>query len=510
MVDANEIAIVGMSCRMPGASDLESFWRLLRDGREAIGSAPADRPRIEEKAGFLASASEFDADFFGVAPNEARAIDPQQLLGLELSWEALEDAGYRDRDGARAGVFLGSTGTDFAEIEASRGKPGVGRHSLSGVGRGVAANRISNYYGFTGPSIVVDSGQSSSLVAVHLACESVRGGECDVALAGGLNLILSPLGGERYEQFGAHSPSGRCYTFDERADGTVRGEGGGIVVLKPLARAVADGDRIYAVIRGSAINSGNERQVLSAPSMSAQTAVIRAALAAADVEPASVDYVELHGTGTPAGDPVEARALGEIYGAGRSGSAPLAVGSVKTNIGHLEGAAGIAGLIKTVLSLRHRELAPSLNFHTANPQIPLEALRLRVQTATEHWPGAAQRRAGVSSFGMGGTNAHVILEEAPAPVAGDAGVAAADRPVTWVLSGQSPEALRQQAVRLQEWLAGHPAGDAADVAYSLIHSRTALDWRGAVVGRDRDGLMAGLAALADPVARVSEEAAVVS
>ncbi|WP_433754965.1 SDR family NAD(P)-dependent oxidoreductase [Nocardia sp. CA-135398] len=510
MVDANEIAIVGMSCRMPGASDLESFWRLLRDGREAIGSAPADRPRIEEKAGFLASASEFDADFFGVAPNEARAIDPQQLLGLELSWEAIEDAGYRDRDGARAGVFLGSTGTDFAEIEASRGKPGVGRHSLSGVGRGVAANRISNYYGFTGPSIVVDSGQSSSLVAVHLACESLRGGECDVALAGGLNLILSPLGGERYEQFGAHSPSGRCYTFDERADGTVRGEGGGIVVLKPLARAVADGDRIYAVIRGSAINSGNERQVLSAPSVSAQTAVIRAALAAADVEPASVDYVELHGTGTPAGDPVEARALGEIYGAGRSGSAPLAVGSVKTNIGHLEGAAGIAGLIKTVLSLRHRELTPSLNFHTANPQIPLDALRLRVQTATEHWPGAAQRRAGVSSFGMGGTNAHVILEEAPAPVAGDASVAAADRPVTWVLSGQSPEALRQQAVRLQEWLTGHPAGDAADVAYSLIHSRTALDWRGAVIGHDADAMGVALAALADPVAQASEGAAVVS
>ncbi|MEV5647451.1 SDR family NAD(P)-dependent oxidoreductase [Nocardia sp. NPDC052254] len=511
MVVGNEIAIVGMSCRMPGASDLESFRRLLRGGREAIGSAPADRPGIDETAGFLDSASEFDADFFGVPPNEARGIDPQQLLGLELSWEALEDAGYRDRQGARAGVFLGSTGTDFAEIEATRGKSGVGRHTLSGVGRGVAANRISNHYGFTGPSIVVDSGQSSSLVAVHVACESLRGGECDVALAGGLNLILSPLGGQRYEQFGAHSPSGRCYTFDDRADGTVRGEGGGIVVLKPLARAVADGDRIYAVIRGSALNSGNERQVLSAPSVSAQAAVIRAALAAADVEPASVGYVELHGTGTPAGDPVEAQALGETYGRVRPENSPLAVGSVKTNIGHLEGAAGIAGLIKTALSLRHRELLPSLNFRTANPLIPLDELRLRIQTVTQDWSATAPRRAGVSSFGMGGTNAHVLLEEAPATVGGDTPVVGSDgtRPVTWMLSARSPKALQEQAVRLQQWLADHPASDAGAVAHSLIRSRTALECRGAVVGHDIDGLGAGLAALAGPATGASGELPVV-
>jgi polyketide synthase 12 len=408
-----EIAIVGMSCRMPGASDLEQFRRLLRDGCDAIGSAPADRPGIGETAGFLDSASEFDADFFGVPPNEARSIDPQQLLGLELSWEALEDAGYRGRHGARAGVFLGSTGTDFVEVVASQGSSSVGRHSLWAVGRGVAANRISNFYGFTGPSIVVDSGQSSWLVAVHVACESLRGGECDVALAGGLNLILSPLSGERYEHFGAHSPSGKCHTFDVDADGTVRGEGGGIVVLKPLARAVADGDRVYAVVRGSAVNNGNERQVLSAPSVAAQMAVLRMALAAADVEAASVQYVELHGTGTPVGDPVEAAALGETYGVGRPAGVPLAVGSVKTNIGHLEGAAGIAGLIKTALSLRHGELVPSLNFRTPNPGIPLDVLGLRVQTETEHWPAAAVRRAGVSSFGMGGTNAHVVVEQAP-------------------------------------------------------------------------------------------------
>ncbi|NEW42936.1 SDR family NAD(P)-dependent oxidoreductase [Nocardia cyriacigeorgica] len=496
---ANEIAIVGMSCRLPGAADLTQFWRLLRDGREAIGSAPADRPGVDETAGFLDTATEFDADFFGVPPNEARSIDPQQLLGLELSWEALEDARLLDRHGARAGVFLGSTGTDFAEIVAAQGRSGLGRHTLSAVGRGMAANRISNYYGFTGPSLVVDSGQSSSLVAVHLACASLRSGECDIALAGGLNLILSPLSGERYEHFGAHSPSGKCYTFDERADGTVRGEGGGVIVLKPLARAVADGDRIYAVIRGSAVDSGNERRVLGAPSTAAQTSVIRDALTAAAVDPASVHYVELHGTGTPAGDPVEATALGDTYGATRSADSALIVGSVKTNIGHLEGAAGIVGLIKTALCLRHRELVPSLNFHTPNPRIPLAALGLRVATATEPWSAATLRRAGVSSFGMGGTNAHAVLEEAPVPAAGEPVTAAErTRPVALVLSGQSPAALRAQAVRLREWLAEHPGADATEVAHSLLRSRTSLEWRGAVAGHRIEAFDAGLAALADP------------
>ncbi|MEU4839091.1 SDR family NAD(P)-dependent oxidoreductase [Nocardia testacea] len=575
---ANEIAIVGMACRMPGAPDLDAFWRLLREGRDAVGAAPADRAGLGETAGFLDSASEFDAGFFGVSPNEARAIDPQQLLGLELSWEALDDAGVRERDGGRVGVFLAGSGTDFAELVAAQGIAGVGRYSLPGVGRGVTANRISNHYGFTGPSLVVDSGQSSSLVAVHLACESLRSGESEVALAGGLNLILSPLSGARYEQFGAHSPSGKCFTFDSRADGTVRGEGGGMVVLKPLARAVADGDRVYAVIRGSAVNSGNERRVLSAPSAAAQAAVLRDALAAAAVEPATVDYVELHGTGTPAGDPVEAAALGEIYGAGRTGDARLSVGSVKTNIGHLDSAAGIAGLIKTALCLRHRELAPSLNFVTPNPRIPLAELGLRVPTAAEPWHaatgGAAPRRAGVSSFGMGGTNAHVVLEEAPAgspaarawevPAAapgaagigearavvpgvagvegtrvvvsgvagageagavvpavtgaeelgvvvsgvagaGEAGAGvpgmagAAQTPVTWVLSGHSPAALREQVVRLRDRLAGQPGIDAADLAQSLWHTRTPLEWRAAVVGYDTERMRAGLTALLEPV-----------
>ncbi|MGW5106289.1 type I polyketide synthase [Nocardia sp. NPDC004123] len=491
---------MGMSCRMPGAADLDSFWQLLTEGRAAIGAAPESRESITERAGFVGTAGEFDADFFGVSPNEARALDPQQLLALELSWEALEDAGLAAtaREARRCGVFLGCTGSDFAEILASRGGPGVSRHSLWGVGRGIIANRISNYFGFSGPSIVVDSAQASSLVAVHLACESLRSGESDVALAGGLNLILSPTSGERIEQFGAQSALGACYTFDARADGFVRGEGGGMVLLKPLAQAIADGDRIHGVIRGSAINTGNERRVLSAPSRDAQAAAIRDALTAAGVEAASVQYVELHGTGTPAGDPVEAAALGETYGAGRAQDAPLAVGSVKTNIGHLEGASGIAGLIKTVLCLSHQELVASLNFETPNPRIPLADMGLRVVTGTEDWPVTDVRRAAVSSFGMGGSNAHVIVEEAPA--VGSAAAASEPGAVPWVVSSRSEAGVRAQAARLREWLLRHPDSTAVDVAYSLLATRAQMEWRGSVVGRDRSELLAGLAALADPTA----------
>ncbi|WP_327147860.1 type I polyketide synthase [Nocardia sp. NBC_01329] len=499
---ANDIAVVGMSCRMPGAPDLPAFWRLLCDGRDAIGTTGADRPGIDEIAGFLDTATRYDADFFGVPPNEARDIDPQQLLGLELSWEALEDAGFGAAAEAATGVFLGSTGTDFAEMVAAGGRAGISRHSLWAVGRGVAANRISNYYKFTGPSLVVDSGQSSSLVAVHLAAEAIRRGDCEVALAGGVNLILSPLSGERYEQFGAHSPSGKCHTFDANADGTVRGEGGGIVVLEPLHRAVAHGRRVYAVIRGSSVNNGNDRQVLSAPSPDTQAAVIRAALATAAVEPESVDYVELHGTGTPAGDPVEAAALGDTYGAGRPAGRRLAVGSVKTNIGHLEGAAGIAGFIKTALCVRYGELVPSLNFHTPNSRIPLDELGLTVVTGNRPWPAAPVRRAAVSSFGMGGTNAHVILEGGPAGAAagtdsGDPEIAPG-QPLTWVLSARSPAALGAQAARLQDWLGDNPDVDAAAVASSLARSRARLEWRAAVVGADIAALSDGLAGLIDP------------
>ncbi|MFC9892559.1 SDR family NAD(P)-dependent oxidoreductase [Nocardia sp. NPDC127579] len=494
------VAVVGMACRLPGVADLDDFWRLLGQGRATVGTAPAARAQLSERASFLDSVSDFDAEFFGIAPNEARSIDPQQLLALELSWAALEDAGMAEvaREPRAGGVFLGCTSGDFAELVTATEGPGITRHSLWGATRGIIANRVSNYFGFHGPSLLVDSAQASSLVAVHLACESLRAGETEIALAGGVNLILSPTSGERIEHFGAHSPQGRCFTFDSRADGFVRGEGGGVVVLKPLARAVADGDRIHAVIRGSAVNTGNERRVLSAPSRDAQAAAIRAALAAAEVAADSVQYVELHGTGTPAGDPVEAAALGATYGLDRAPNAPLAVGSVKTNVGHLEGAAGIIGLIKTALCLRHRELVASLNFERPNPAIPLDDLRLRVISGSEPWSAATVRRAGVSSFGMGGSNAHLILDEAPISQQPVPRGPETDDGVPIVLSARDTVDLRAQASRLHDWLLRHPELALADVAHSLLTTRAHMPCRAGFSVSSREQLLRELEALAEP------------
>ncbi|MFE3190889.1 SDR family NAD(P)-dependent oxidoreductase [Nocardia sp. NPDC059240] len=492
------VAVVGMACRLPGVADLDDFWRLLGAGRATVGSAPAARANLGERASFLDSVSDFDAEFFGIAPTEARSIDPQQLLALELSWEALEDAGLAGvaRESRRGGVFLGCTGGDFAELVTAAEGPGITRHSLWGATRGIIANRVSNYFGFTGPSLLVDSAQASSLVAVHLACESLRAGETDIALAGGVNLILSPTSGERIEHFGAHSAQGRCFTFDARADGFVRGEGGGMIVLKPLAQAIDDGDRIHAVIRGSAVTTGNERRVLSAPSREAQVAAIRSALESADVPADSVQYVELHGTGTPAGDPVEAAALGATYGVDRAPNSPLAVGSVKTNVGHLEGAAGIIGLIKTALSLRHRELVASLNFERPNPAIPLDELRLRVVTAPEQWAAPTVRRAGVSAFGMGGSNVHLILDEAPITDFAPTTLAPEDADgVPILISARDEVGLREQASRLRDWLVHHPESALADVAHSLLTARAHMDWRAGFFASDRDQLLVDLEAL---------------
>ncbi|WP_433672451.1 SDR family NAD(P)-dependent oxidoreductase [Nocardia sp. CA-136227] len=494
------VAVVGMACRLPGVADLDDFWRLLGEGRATVGAAPAARANLSERASFLDSVSDFDAEFFGIAPHEARSIDPQQLLALELSWEALEDAGLADvaRESRRGGVFLGCTSGDFAELVNAAEGPGITRHSLWGATRGIIANRVSNYFGFTGPSLLVDSAQASSLVAVHLACESLRAGETDIALAGGVNLILSPTSGERIEHFGAQSAQGRCYTFDSRADGFVRGEGGGVIVLKPLAQAIDDGDRIHAVIRGSAVNTGNERRVLSAPSREAQVAAIRSALEAADVPTDSVQYVELHGTGTPAGDPVEAAALGATYGSDREPNSPLAVGSVKTNVGHLEGAAGIIGLIKTALCLRHRELVASLNFERPNPAIPLDDLRLRVVSEPEQWAATAIRRAGVSAFGMGGSNVHLILDEAPiADIATTTSKSEDAAEVPIVLSARDEAGLRAQASRLRDWLVRHPELALADVAYSLLTARAQMPWRADFSVSSREQLLVGLGTLAE-------------
>ncbi|MFI0942958.1 type I polyketide synthase [Streptomyces sp. NPDC021020] len=505
---AAPVAIVGMSCRLPGAPGPDAFWALLREGRDAVGPVPGSRlPAAPGAApwtvGLLDRVDTFDAAFFGIPPREAVAMDPQQRLMLELSWEAAEDAGIRPAAlaGSRTAVYTGAIWDDYATLLRGRGtgaSGGRGRHSMAGLQRGIIANRISHRLGLRGPSMTVDTAQSSGLVAVHLACESLRRGEADLAFAGGVNLILAPESMRAAEgEFRGFAPGGRCRTFDARADGFVRGEGGGMVLLKPLAAALADGDPVHCVIAGSAVNNDGATDGLTRPDPGAQEEVLREAWRRAAVAPADLQYVELHGTGTPVGDPVEAAALGAALG-GRPAGAPLRVGSAKTNLGHLEAAAGIAGLLKTALSIRHRRLPPSLHFTAPNPAIPLGELGLRVQTAYGPWPD--ERRplaAGVSSFGMGGTNCHVVLTEPPAPAAPAPARARTAPPITaWALSAASPRALPAQAAALRRHLAAHPGAHPVDVGHALAATRTAFPHRAVVLGADEDELLARLDALA--------------
>ncbi|QBI54874.1 type I polyketide synthase [Streptomonospora litoralis] len=500
------VAVVGISCRLPMAPDPQRLWQVLREGVDAVGEVPPGRwDDGRELAGFvgrgafLDDVEGFDAPFFGISPREAAEMAPQQRLSLELVWEALEDLGADVRGLTRAGLYVGAMDEDHTVLRSGAAQAGITPHTATGSARSMIANRVSYALGLDGPSMVIDTGQSSSLVAVHMACESLRSGENDVAVAGGVHLNLSGRVTAEMGAFGALSPEGRCHTFDERADGFVRGEGGGFAVLKPLRAALADGDRIYGVLSGSAVNNDGGGDGLTAPSADSQARVLRSALSRAGVSPEAVGYVELHGTGTPAGDPVEARALGEALGAARGSEGPLPVGSVKTNLGHLEGAAGIAGLLKAVLAVHHGELPPSLNFARPNPAIPLEGLNLRVATDREPWSAAPV--AGVSSFGMGGTNCHVVVT-AP-PEAPDRPAEPGRRPaaVPWVVSGHNPAALRAQAARLADFAAADAdadaAADPADIAYSLLTARTPHAHRMAVCGGDRDELLRGLRAYAD-------------
>ncbi|WP_018653756.1 type I polyketide synthase [Actinomadura flavalba] len=497
MTAALPIAVVGVACRFPGAAGPDAFWELLRDGVDAVGDAPADRPEPldGERGGFLPAVDAFDPGLFGISPREAAAMDPRQRLLLELGWEALEDAGIvPGSPGAQVAVHIGAMSDDYAVL-ARRYGAAVTPHTLTGQSRGVLAGRLSYALGLRGPSMVIDAGQASSLVAVHAACRALRGGEAEVALAGGAELLLAPEGFAAARGFGALSPGGRAYTFDARADGYVRGEGGGLVVLKPLDCAVRDGDRVHAVIAGGAVGNDGGGATLTTPDGDAQARVLRAACADAGADPAAVSFVELHGTGTPVGDPVEAAALGAVFGPGRA--EPLRVGSVKTNIGHLEGAAGIAGLIKAVLCVRERVLAPSLNFAAPNPAIDLDGLRLRVQT--EPLPlGGGPVLAGVSSFGMSGTNCHLVLAsapDAPAPSAGER--VRRPVPVPVAVSGRDGDALAAQAARLRDHLERHPDLDPLDVAYALATTRARLDDRAVVLADDRAALLDDLATLAE-------------
>ncbi|WP_416972770.1 beta-ketoacyl synthase N-terminal-like domain-containing protein [Streptomyces sp. 4F14] len=495
------IAVVGMACRLPGAPDPGSWWTLLREGRDAVTDTPPQQRRtdsaLQGPGGYLDRVDTFDAGFFHLGPAEATAMDPQQRLLLELGWEALEDAGIRPPTlaGSRTGVFVSALWDDYSRVPGQN----LTRHTMTGVHRSALANRLSHTYDLTGPSLTVDTAQSSSLVAVHLACESLRHGDCTLALAGGANLICSPhttlLADARFGGLSAH---GRCRPFDADADGFVRGEGGGLVVLKTLTAAQHAGDPVYCLIRGSAVNNDGATDGLTRPSAQAQRDVIQLACRTAGVQPHEVQYVELHGTGTPVGDPIEAAALGAALGQDEARTMPLAVGSAKTNVGHLEAAAGIVGLLKTALSIHHRELAPSLNY-TASA-LPLAELGLTVRTEHGRWPRPEHPPiAGVSSFGMGGTNAHLILDAAPvAPVVDpNAWV----EPVTWTVSAHTAPALRAQAGRLRAHLA---EPDAVEVSRALS-ARTPLAHRAVLLGQDAGELLDAL----DVLARGGESASVV-
>ncbi|MGW6295768.1 type I polyketide synthase, partial [Streptomyces sp. NPDC055058] len=513
------VAVVGLACRLPGADDPAQYWQLLAEGRDAVTDTPDDRrtgapadgwptphgATAPLRGGHVSAPADFDAAFFGISPREADAMDPQARLALELGWEALEHAGIPATAAPRTtAVYLGADTCDYADVVRDAGQ-GAGHHTLTGLNRSLIANRLSYALGVSGPSMTVDSAQSSSLTAVQLACDSLRLGDSDLALAGGVHLNLSPDSTLAAAQFGALSPDGACHTFDARANGYVRGEGGGVVVLKLLSRALADGDHVHAVIRGGALNNDGTGTSITTPDADAQAAVLRAACHRAGVDPADIGYVELHGTGTRVGDPVEAAALGAVLGTAAGRRAPLAVGSVKTNIGHLEGAAGIAGLLKTVLCLAHRRLVPSLHHEEPNPAIDLDGLGLRVQRETTDWTPAvpgAPLRAGVSSFGMGGTNVHLVLEEAPATETAprrqrpESGAAT----VPWLLSAATPEALRAQTDRLTAHVRDSGA-DPVDTAWSLLTTRTHLAHRAFAVGADPAALLDGIttAAPAGPV-----------
>jgi len=517
--DRLDVAIIGIGCRFPGgANSPEAFWNLLRDGVDAITDVPTDRwdsrlfyhPDAMKAGktntrwgGFVEHIDHFDARFFGISPREATRMDPQQRMLLEVAWEALEDGGQVPErlDGTDVGVFIGIATFDYAEIHRGMNdRDFIDAHTNTGISLSIAANRISYIFNFKGPSIAVDTACSSSLTAVHLATRSLQRGECPLALVGGVNAILKPESTIGYSRASMLSPDGRCKAFDARANGYTRSEGAGIVALKPLSNALAEGDPIYAILRGSAVNQDGHTHGMMVPNRLAQEAMLREAYRQAGFSPGQVQYIEAHGTGTPVGDPIEAQALGTVLSTDRPAGSYCVIGSVKTNIGHLEAGAGIAGLIKTALALQHREIPANLHFQEPNPNIPFDELRLRVPTTLEPWPdGEGPARAGVNSFGFGGANAHVVLEEAPqSPVEHqDDGTPVSSRAYLLPLSARSPEALQAFARAYQDFLAD-PASKASvslhDLCYTASVRRSHHSHRLALVGHSQEELAEHLAA----------------
>ena len=507
------IAVIGLGCRFPGEiSGPEALWQFLCEGRSSITEVPADRwvpfddgsPEVAAAlagttrwGSFLSEIDAFDAEFFEISPREAAKMDPQQRLLLEVAYEALEHAGLPPSSLRRSqtGVFAGACLSEYGYL-ASTDLVQVDAWSNTGGAVSIIANRLSYVLDLRGPSVAVDTACSSSLVAVHLACQSLRMGDSDLAIAAGVNLLLSPAVTQGFDQANALSATGQCHAFDAGADGFVRGEGCGVVVLKRLSDAQRDGDRVLAVVRGSAVNQDGRSNGLMAPNPAAQMAVLRAACANAGVQPREVDYVEAHGTGTLLGDPIEARALGAVLGRGRPENTPLLIGAVKSNLGHLEAAAGVAGLIKAVLAVQRGHIPRNLHFETPNPLIPFQDMRLKVVAEHTDWPSTGRpRRAGVSSFGFGGANAHVVLEQAPDidPVASQPEPAV----TTLVVSGKTGERVASWAAVLAEWMEGAGAGvPLVDVAHTVNHHRARHGRFATVCARDRGQAVAGLRAVA--------------
>lgn len=508
------IAIIGMGCRFPGGADSpETFWNLLNTGGSGIREVPSDRWDIDRfydpdpttpgkmntrQGGFLAQVDRFDAHFFGISPREAVSLDPQQRLLTEVTWEALENAG-QPLDAlaeSQTGVFIGIYNSDYSWFQL-QDPTRLDAYAGSGVSHSIAANRLSYLFNFHGPSLVVDTACSSSLVAVHLAVQSLRNKECHRAIAGGVNLILSPLSTIAMSKWGMLAPDGYCKTFDARANGFVRGEGCGVVVLKRLSDALANGDEILALIRGTAVNQDGRSTGMTAPNGQAQQAVIRQALDNSGVDPAQVSYIEAHGTGTALGDPIEVEALTAVYGKPHPNGQPCVIGSVKTNIGHLEASAGIAGLIKVVLAMRNSLIPPHLHLERLNPHISLEDTPFVIATEPCPWPVGERRRfAGLSSFGFGGTNAHIVLEEAPQPQPVQAAPATLIEPPRYLLclSARSEPALKDVAQRMHDYLVEHPDESPGDICYTANARRSHFSYRLAVVAETSQQMRERLAA----------------
>jgi acyl transferase domain-containing protein/NADPH:quinone reductase-like Zn-dependent oxidoreductase/acyl carrier protein/SAM-dependent methyltransferase len=488
----DRIAIIGIGCRFPGGiNHPEALWKLLVEGREAVGEVPPDRWSVERyydpepglagksitrRGGFVDGIDQFDPQFFGISPREAPYVDPQHRLLLETAWEAIEDAGLvlDFEKGTDIGVFVGISHNDYQVIQATPwDSTGITAHSPTGSAHSIAANRISYCLNLRGPSVAMDTACSSALTAVHAACAHIWTGRGDIAMAGGVTVMITPGGFIGFSQAGMLSPEGKCKAFDAAADGFVRGEGAGMVLLKRLSQAIADGDPIHGVICGTALNQDGHTNGISLPSPEAQARLVKEACLDAGIDPLQIGFVEAHGTGTAVGDPIEAHALAEALCADRPASAPLIIGSVKTNLGHLETAAGVAGLVKAVLVLKRRQIPANLHFETPNPHIDFEGLKLRVNAVLEPFPETTgTRMAGVNSFGFGGANAHVILAEPPPHLHHERPEEAADRAWPLVLSARSEKALRSSASQLAQWLddRAHANGDSPllpDLVYSL-------------------------------------------